>query len=297
MTDQDSFKPSGATDTSNEDEGQSRIPYEKTVGMVVKKISNEPFLFVIAITALLIGLVFVATKLGSLELRLVVAIVAVLAITAIIGYYYMQARPAASDRNDEQPEAVPAPEETVNPILECQDQMERAGLPTQETLARLQQIHLYHPELFADSNGFTTVVDLAFPFSGVVTLDEKQLRLRSIYRYPKDENERAWESLYKEHLDLLNERWRRDEKWRLRSGTFARYLGRLERHSAHTTSYIESYWQETDDRALARASQLQEEVKGIAQPDASERSRLIETERLLNSLHTLIKSVQPLAMG
>jgi len=200
--------------------------------------------------------------------------------------------------NDEEPaEAVPAPEETVNPILECQDQMERAGLPTQETLARLQQIHLYHPELFADSNGFTTVVDLVFPFSGVVTLDGKQLRLRSIYRYAKDENDRAWESLYKEHLDLLNERWRRDEKYRLRSGTFARYLGRLERHIAHTTSYIESYWQETDARALARASQLQEEVKGIAQPDASERSRLIETERLLNSLHTLIKSVQPLAMG
>ena len=48
-------------------QGNGQAPYESIVSGVVAKIKNEPFLFVIAIAALIVGLVVLATGLGSPE--------------------------------------------------------------------------------------------------------------------------------------------------------------------------------------------------------------------------------------
>jgi hypothetical protein len=69
------------------DEISRQAPYEKIVSQVVAKIKNEPFLFVIAIAALLIGFAVVAAGLGSSDLRFIVVIIAALAFAVIIGYY------------------------------------------------------------------------------------------------------------------------------------------------------------------------------------------------------------------
>lgn len=66
-------------------------PYENVVTQVVQKIKSEPFLFVIAIVALLIGLVTLAAGLGSTDLRFTIAVIALLAFAVIAGYYVQSA--------------------------------------------------------------------------------------------------------------------------------------------------------------------------------------------------------------
>jgi hypothetical protein len=70
-----------------ESDSSRPVPYESIVSQVVEKIKNEPFLFVIAIAALLIGFAVVASGLGSSDLRFIVIVIAALAFVVIIGYY------------------------------------------------------------------------------------------------------------------------------------------------------------------------------------------------------------------
>src|SRR5215471_3215475 len=69
----------------------ARNPYEGVVSQAVARIKGEPFLFVIAIVALLIGLTALATGLGSPDLRFIVVVIALLAFAAILGYYGLTA--------------------------------------------------------------------------------------------------------------------------------------------------------------------------------------------------------------
>ena len=64
-------------------------PYESIVSQVVTKIKNEPFLFVIAIVALLIGLTVLFTGNESPNLRFIVITITILAILVILGYYML----------------------------------------------------------------------------------------------------------------------------------------------------------------------------------------------------------------
>jgi hypothetical protein len=70
-----------------EPRGSKQIPYEGVVAQIVGRIRNEPLLFVIAIAALLLGLVTLGSGLGSQDLRLVAVLVGVLAFLGICGYY------------------------------------------------------------------------------------------------------------------------------------------------------------------------------------------------------------------
>jgi hypothetical protein len=67
--------------------------YWGIVSQAITKIKDEPFLFVIALVALLIGFTVVASKLGSPDLRFIVAVIAVLAFTVIVGHYLKGMRP------------------------------------------------------------------------------------------------------------------------------------------------------------------------------------------------------------
>src|SRR5215470_5972439 len=62
-------------------------PYEGALSELVKRLQNEPFLFVIAIAILLIGLTGLASALGSSDLRFIVFVIAFLALTGIIVYF------------------------------------------------------------------------------------------------------------------------------------------------------------------------------------------------------------------
>jgi hypothetical protein len=72
---------------SEPDTGPKHGLYEGTLSEVVKKLQNEPFLFVIAITILLVGLAVLGSTLGTSELRFIVIIIALLALTVIVGYF------------------------------------------------------------------------------------------------------------------------------------------------------------------------------------------------------------------
>jgi hypothetical protein len=63
--------------------------YGNIVGQVIAKIRNEPFLFVIAVVSLLIGLTTLSTKLGSPDLRFMIVVIALLAFAVILGYYIL----------------------------------------------------------------------------------------------------------------------------------------------------------------------------------------------------------------
>jgi hypothetical protein len=87
-TDKDSSKrQSSESDISNRN--QSQVPYENVVSQVVTKIKDEPFLFAIAVTALLIGLTVLATGTGSSNLRFMTIVIALLALVVILGYYIL----------------------------------------------------------------------------------------------------------------------------------------------------------------------------------------------------------------
>ena len=62
------------------------------VSQAITKIRDEPFLFVIAVIALLIGFTVAASRLGSPDLRFIVAVIALLAFSVIVGHYLMAAR-------------------------------------------------------------------------------------------------------------------------------------------------------------------------------------------------------------
>ncbi len=65
-------------------------PYGGVVAQVVAKIKGEPFLFVIALAALLIGLAVLAAGLGTPALRFTITVIAALAFLVILGYYVLE---------------------------------------------------------------------------------------------------------------------------------------------------------------------------------------------------------------
>jgi hypothetical protein len=87
MSEKESLKMQSADNFSDPDKCKGQVPYENIVSQVVSKIKNEPFLFVIAIVALIIGLVVLAVKLGSLDTRFIIVIIALLVFVVILGHY------------------------------------------------------------------------------------------------------------------------------------------------------------------------------------------------------------------
>jgi len=65
------------------------VLHASLLSKIVAKIEHEPFLFIIAIVALITGAVVVGAGLGSATLRYIIAVIALLAIAAIGGYYLL----------------------------------------------------------------------------------------------------------------------------------------------------------------------------------------------------------------
>jgi hypothetical protein len=75
-----------------EEQKTDSAPYESLLKAIVNKIQVQPFLFIIAIVALIIALVVVGTELVSADYRFTLAIIAALAVIVIIGYFVLEAR-------------------------------------------------------------------------------------------------------------------------------------------------------------------------------------------------------------
>jgi hypothetical protein len=85
----DNDSPESSDTTSDSTNKQPGPPYERVLARVVTKIKNEPFLFVIAIAVLVIGLSVLAAGVGAPELRFTILVIAALAAIVIVGYYVL----------------------------------------------------------------------------------------------------------------------------------------------------------------------------------------------------------------
>ncbi len=92
MSDENASPTSGEKTHAEAKEGKDHIPapFEGVITQAVNRIKSEPFLFVIAIVALVIGLVVLATGLGSPDLRFLAIVIGSLTFTAILGYYILE---------------------------------------------------------------------------------------------------------------------------------------------------------------------------------------------------------------
>ena len=84
--------------TPQQEGEQPSAPYEGVLSGIVAKVREQPFLFVIAIAALIIGAVVLGARLGSSDLRFVITVIAVLAVLVIAGYYVREGMNMAARR-------------------------------------------------------------------------------------------------------------------------------------------------------------------------------------------------------
>jgi membrane protein implicated in regulation of membrane protease activity len=102
----DNTNASNPSPEESRDQGTNHpAPYEDLLSEVVAKIKDQPFLFVIAIVALIIGVVVLGARLGSADLQFVITIIALLAVVVIAGYYVREGmKMAARKRKAEEPQ-------------------------------------------------------------------------------------------------------------------------------------------------------------------------------------------------
>jgi hypothetical protein len=84
---------------------------------LIQKITDQPFLFVIAIALLLITFALQGAEVGGPEFRLVVLIIGLLAVFGMIGYYLMQLRLDPSDQKPNHVQQSSSPSSSPSPSL------------------------------------------------------------------------------------------------------------------------------------------------------------------------------------
>jgi hypothetical protein len=77
---------------SDTGKGSKHGPYERALSDVVKKLTNESYIFVIGIAILMAGLAMLGSAFGIADLRFIVLVIAFLALTVIIGYFVIEVR-------------------------------------------------------------------------------------------------------------------------------------------------------------------------------------------------------------
>jgi len=79
-------------DSTGSDSGSDHsATTENVVVRAISRIKDEPLLFLIAVIALLVGVVVYGAKLASADLRFVILVIAVLAFLGVITYYFARA--------------------------------------------------------------------------------------------------------------------------------------------------------------------------------------------------------------
>ena len=83
----DEQEPVGAPPADTPSGLRRGLTYQAVLTEIVAKIKEEPFLFVMAIAALIVEAAIVGARLGSEDLRYLITVIAVLAVLVIAGYY------------------------------------------------------------------------------------------------------------------------------------------------------------------------------------------------------------------
>jgi hypothetical protein len=93
-----SVTPPAPAESESEDSQTSptAAPYEQVLRRVVDRIREEPFLFVVAIGILLVGLATLTTDASDLRFIVVCLVLVVLAFAVLGGYYFREARKEAT---------------------------------------------------------------------------------------------------------------------------------------------------------------------------------------------------------
>jgi hypothetical protein len=97
----------------------------------IGRIKYQPFLFIIAIVALVIGLVLQATSLGSSNLRFLILVIAILTFITILGFYFIEALKILRSRQP-QIEGKPVPTKVEQPDLKMTMQADGKGSTIEE---------------------------------------------------------------------------------------------------------------------------------------------------------------------
>ena len=128
---------------------------------------------------------------------------------------------------------------------------------------------------------------------GSKTINEgNELRLHFIYGYPQDKRERNWEKIYRDHIGVLNHRWRRDDAFRYRPETYKHYVNVLSTHIEQIEKFVKTF-QLNEGNKLGRIHDLFDEAERKEGTDASAGEA---TERVVQSLHVLLNTIQPHTM-
>ncbi len=85
-------KPDPHVTKAESQNNKKQIANNNVVIQAVKKIRNEPFLFIISIATLLISGAFIVSNPSSTDLRFVVGVIAFLAILVVVGYFFFEAK-------------------------------------------------------------------------------------------------------------------------------------------------------------------------------------------------------------
>jgi hypothetical protein len=104
MAEQGPTTPTPADPSPGPDAPQPQAPYAGVLSEIARRIAHDPFLFVIAIGVLLIGLTVMASGIGTPDLRFIVIVIAALAFVVIFGYYLQS---ALQMRSKSRPDAPP----------------------------------------------------------------------------------------------------------------------------------------------------------------------------------------------
>ena len=121
---------------------------ESLLTKIIRKIKNEPFLFVIAITILIISPAVLATGLGSEDLRFVIGIIAALSFTVIVGYYVIEGvryqKPLRTGKNGMSRRHQPIGDEQIDQVLDKLNQLHSSytgkKLPREELFAQFRKL-------------------------------------------------------------------------------------------------------------------------------------------------------------
>jgi hypothetical protein len=114
-----SEKRTTSTQTPEEpDKGIESLPFDGLLSGITAKIKEQPFLFVIAIAALIVAVIGRGEALGSSDLRFVITVISALAFLVILGYYGREGMKLAARERQRRVTEAPRGEPSEGQLIE-----------------------------------------------------------------------------------------------------------------------------------------------------------------------------------
>ena len=176
-------------------------------------------------------------------------------------------------------------------VVEVREVLAEIGYDELQLKKRLRSIYANHYPIFTDDMGFFAIVYLDLNYSALVSLNLSTLSAHFIYEVPDTSQERDWEKLLVDHVNVLNSSCRRFEDQRLRKEAFKHYVRKLSRHFLRIKSFYskrssEEKWTNTFDGVRRDFESLGGELEFTS-------TSFGLTEQVLHRLHLLVLQAAP----